>query len=319
MAFDFFLSYRRADRPLAKALVEALERRGVSIWWDEKIEAGVDWRDAIVENLIESHVLIILFSEECNSSKQLKKELALADDMNKDVVPVLIEDTKPKGHFLYELAARNWVQIHPHPERKIDELADKLLAMTGKAPVQSTPEAPIDQSAATEVVKTVQKTVSTAPKASKPKTAKAKKTYRNYMPLKWIDLPVIIGAPASIFFTVAEADLDSDGIIGSLFYGVCIIAIFGALAFPIRYFMRGLRAGRAFWNYVASAITFYIIAFGLLVLYSVLEGRWASDMTEIMIFAGIGTAVSCVVAFIIYGIMHFFRSMNAFKQHVEEI
>lgn len=129
MDYDIFLSYRRADQELARELVTALEARGVGVWWDQKIEAGCDWRDAIVENLISSDMLVILFSEECNSSKQLKKELALADDMNKDVIPVLIEDTKPKGHFLYEMAARNWVQIFPDAESKINELADRLTTL----------------------------------------------------------------------------------------------------------------------------------------------------------------------------------------------
>ncbi len=134
MDYDIFLSYRRADQAIARDLVEALEARGVGVWWDQKIEAGVDWRDAIVENLIASDVLVILFSDECNSSKQLKKELAMADDMDKTVIPVLIEDIKPKGHFLYELAARNWIQIFPNPEKKIPELAERLTRVAEMSP-----------------------------------------------------------------------------------------------------------------------------------------------------------------------------------------
>ncbi len=134
MDYDIFLSYRRADQELARDLVAALEARGVGVWWDQKIDGGVDWRDAIVENLIASDMLVILFSNECNESKQLKKELALADDLDKDVIPVLIEDTKPKGHFLYELAARNWIQIFPNPEEKINDLADRLTSLAEDSP-----------------------------------------------------------------------------------------------------------------------------------------------------------------------------------------
>ncbi len=148
MNYDIFLSYRRADQELARALVEALDARGVGVWWDQKIEGGVDWRDAIVENLISSDMLVILFSEECNASKQLKKELALADEMDKNVVPVLIEDTKPKGHFLYELAARNWVQIFPNADQKIDNLADRLLHLAESSPggLSGTKSAPTSDS-----------------------------------------------------------------------------------------------------------------------------------------------------------------------------
>jgi len=127
MAYDIFISYRRTDQSMARALVFALESRGITVWWDQKIEGGEDWRDTIVEGLTHAKALVILFSESCNDSKQLKKELAVADMLDKNVVPVLIEDTKPKGHFLYELAALNWLQIFPDAERKVDGLANRLI------------------------------------------------------------------------------------------------------------------------------------------------------------------------------------------------
>ncbi len=164
MGYDIFLSYRRADQELARTLVAALEARGVGVWWDQKIDGGVDWRDAIVENLIDSDMLVILFSEECNASKQLKKELALADDMDKDVIPVLIEDTKPKGHFLYEMAARNWIQIHPHPENKINELADRLTSLAEATPdgLSGTPvPAPVETNTS-PIPESIQDTVTTS-------------------------------------------------------------------------------------------------------------------------------------------------------------
>jgi len=51
MAYDIFISCRRTDQPVARALVEQLEARGVKVWWDQKIEGGEDWRDAIVAGL----------------------------------------------------------------------------------------------------------------------------------------------------------------------------------------------------------------------------------------------------------------------------
>ena len=318
MAYDFFLSYRRADQAIARLLVEALQRRGVNIWWDQMIEAGVDWRDAIVDNLVDSKVLLILFSDECNNSKQLKKELALADDMDKSVVPTLIEDTKPKGHFLYELASRNWIQIHPHPERKIEELADKLMAMTGVGAGGSAPivaEKVIEKS----VSKRVSKPKKQKLKQSQSQSQKGAKNYRNFLPFKWIDLPVIMGAPLAFFFTFAKGDFDNDGVFGSLFYGVCIIAAYGALVFPIRYFMRNLRLGRAAANYLASAVFLYLAACASIVVYSIMEGWWHQDNLLLLLAAGIGWAVLGVIAFIIYGVMHFIRSMRAFRSHVEEI
>lgn len=134
MKHHIFLSYRRADREITKALVTELRAQKVTVWWDEDLDGGVDWRDSIVQNLSDSDMLVILFSAECNASKQLRKELAIADYMDKVVVPVLIEDTVPKGHFLYELASRNWIQIHPEAMTKVDRLVEKLVALVEEVP-----------------------------------------------------------------------------------------------------------------------------------------------------------------------------------------
>lgn len=131
MQYDIFISYRRSDQPVARALVAELEKRGVKVWWDQIIEGGEDWRDAIVQGLQSSTCLVILFSEECNDSKQLKKELAIADTLNKLVIPVLIEDTQPRGHYLYELAALNWIQVFPNPHSRAGDLAERLARELG--------------------------------------------------------------------------------------------------------------------------------------------------------------------------------------------
>ena len=252
MAYDFFISYRRADQAIARQLVEALESRGASVWWDAKIEAGADWRDAIVDNLVDADTLIILFSEECNESKQLRKELALADDMNKDVIPVLIEDTKPKGHFLYELAARNWVQIHPSPENKINDLADKLLVKDAASSAQASQSS--IAAADTAATKTVTKTVSKSPARAKKQKPTKEKKLGNFLPFRWFDLPVLIAAPLVIYFSLglSQSRNGAEAILGSLFYGICIIAAYGAIVFPIRYYLRNLRMLRAARYYLAS-------------------------------------------------------------------
>jgi hypothetical protein len=97
MASDIFLSYCRDDRPLAEQFVSIAARHGVNVWFDEEIEGGQDWREKIVNALGAAKALVILFSEHSNGSRQLIKELAVADNMRKLVIPVLVSNCEPQG------------------------------------------------------------------------------------------------------------------------------------------------------------------------------------------------------------------------------
>ena len=126
MAIDIFLSYSRNDRLLAEQFVKAAAARGVHVWFDEKIEVGQNWRERIVDALGTAKAFVILFSEYSNGSRQLIKELAIADNLEKLVIPVLISNCEPQGAYLYELSSRNWINIYPNPETQLAPLIDTL-------------------------------------------------------------------------------------------------------------------------------------------------------------------------------------------------
>lgn len=158
MASDIFLSYSRADQPLAEKFVQSASAQGLSVWYDQMIEGGEDWRGSIVDALGAAKVLVILFSEHSNASRQLIKELALADNLHKVVIPVLIADSQPRGAYLYELASRNWINLHPNPEARLTPLIENLQAQvalldSGSAP-PSAPQKPAARPAAPVQVST---------------------------------------------------------------------------------------------------------------------------------------------------------------------
>ena len=127
MTNDIFLSYSRNDRLLAEQFVKTAASRGVNVWFDENIEGEQDWRARIVDALGTTKALVILFSEYSNGSRQLIKELAIADKTGKLVIPVLISNCEPQGAYLYELASRNWINIYPNPETRLAPLIDILM------------------------------------------------------------------------------------------------------------------------------------------------------------------------------------------------
>jgi len=325
LSYDIFLSYRRSDRPIARDLVAELEARGVAVWWDEKIEGGEDWRDAIVDGLERSSSLVILFSDECNASKQLKKELAIADTLDKLIIPVLIEETQPKGHYLYELASRNWIQIFPNAEQKTAKLAEKLAATLDGADLLSRPSSPAEAPAAapspTETAPAPTARAA-APKPKKTKPAKpAKRTRRDFLPFKWIDLlPLGAGLVGIFYLMSSQGDLDMDNPLEALGQlvglGALLLGAYGALVFPIRYFMRGRRVGRAALMYALSSIVLLGLFFGGLILWW--EGDIESSIDDLIIGAVIWGAMA-VVAIVLYAILSGIRAARNFRKNVEVI
>lgn len=348
MQYDFFLSYRRTDQALARALAGALEGRGARVWWDDRIEGGEDWREAIVTNLEASEALVILFSDACNASKQLRKELAVADLLDKQVIPVLIEPTVPRGHFLYELAALNWLQIHPDPASKIGELSERLVAETGLAPVaeQSGSSALADDSdgyalafdessfagaappAAASPAPAARKRAAPAPKVARARPAKEKKPHRNLLAFKWYEVLLALllaGLPILGNMAVPPEGRVQTPTVLALDYAMValLVLIFIAIiVFPFRYFFRRLRARTALFFHLAS-VWLLSAALGIL---SAFHPEFAEDtaglgenvLVYMLVWGGL-TFLMSLLAFLIYGALHFQRSLRQLKSNTEVV
>ena len=60
---DVFVSYKAEDRRRVKPLVDALEAEGYSVWWDEQIGGGAQWRHAIETELNSAKCVIVAWSK----------------------------------------------------------------------------------------------------------------------------------------------------------------------------------------------------------------------------------------------------------------
>lgn len=134
MAGEIFISYRRSDQAKAELLYRLLKERGVEAWYDALLEAGDDWRTKTAGALETAPIFVLLFSQAASESTDIAKELAAATLEKKLVVPVRIENIRPKGAFLYELASRNWVDAYEDTEAKFAKLADNLAALVKGGP-----------------------------------------------------------------------------------------------------------------------------------------------------------------------------------------
>ena len=143
MTAPVFVSHSSRDLKPVRALVDALEKRGVACWISERdIAAGDNYGDFIVDAIEKAGAMVLVFSGAANDSDEIKKEVALASQRRITVVPVRIEDVAPSKAFRYELATRNWIDIFPDWDAGVAKLGDRLAAILALPPDERKVPAP---------------------------------------------------------------------------------------------------------------------------------------------------------------------------------
>lgn len=91
---DLFISYAHADIERARRVRQALERHGLRCWMDEwRLEAGSDWRNDIGQGILAASAVVFLASPASLASDWCAKELQLATQHGRLVVPVWLVRT----------------------------------------------------------------------------------------------------------------------------------------------------------------------------------------------------------------------------------
>ena len=80
---DLFISYARVDHDQTAQLAQALERRGLSVWWDRELVGGDEFSAEIEKALEAAGAVIVCWSAAGAKSRWVKDEASLAADANK--------------------------------------------------------------------------------------------------------------------------------------------------------------------------------------------------------------------------------------------
>ncbi|HZF13464.1 MAG TPA: toll/interleukin-1 receptor domain-containing protein [Thermoanaerobaculia bacterium] len=75
---SIFISYKREDSEVARALRQALRAEGLSVWWDEELRSGDRWADTIDTVLGAADAVVVLWSALSAQSDWVRYEAAVA-------------------------------------------------------------------------------------------------------------------------------------------------------------------------------------------------------------------------------------------------
>ncbi len=102
---DIFISYSSKDRAQAEQLTELLASAGLSVWIDKQgIGAATSWSKEIVDAIDECKALVVLLSPSSIASKNVAKEIAIAAERNKKILPLDLEPVTLPNEIAYHLA-----------------------------------------------------------------------------------------------------------------------------------------------------------------------------------------------------------------------
>lgn len=132
---DVFISHSSKDKEIADKVVSYLEERGVSCWIAPRnIVPGSEWAASINTAITATRVFLIIYSANSSQSKQVVREISLAES-RKDVfiIPYKIDDTPLSGTFEYYLSAEHWITADVSKNSyNLEGLYNLIIGITGK-------------------------------------------------------------------------------------------------------------------------------------------------------------------------------------------
>jgi formylglycine-generating enzyme required for sulfatase activity len=128
MTYDLFISHSSADAETAQALVTDFENRNISCWMAPRdIPMGSSYHEEIVQAIENSRAMLLLFSNAANKSEHVLREVELAAQGKKPILPLRIDVSEPAGGLKYMLANKQWVERKALGNRLVDTI-EQLLA-----------------------------------------------------------------------------------------------------------------------------------------------------------------------------------------------
>ncbi len=137
---DIFISYNREDMTVAKCFQRGLEQEGLSVWWDQSLQAGEAYDEVTEAALRGAKAVVVLWSPRSVVSRWVRAEATLADRA-KTLLPILIEPCERPIMFeltqTTELIGWNGDLADPAWRRLVLDARDFIARASDAAPASS--------------------------------------------------------------------------------------------------------------------------------------------------------------------------------------
>ena len=126
--YNLFVSCSAEDEKMARAIVDRLEMWNVRCWMaSHNVLPGRDFVDEIITAIDECDYFVVLLSEESYSSVWVEKEILLALDKHKYIIPLLIDETDLNERFDLMLKNIQIRRVGNDVEKAICEIASVFM------------------------------------------------------------------------------------------------------------------------------------------------------------------------------------------------
>ena len=140
--YDVFISFSSINIEIARFICDQLEAQGITCWLADRnrhdIPPGENWADQLMKGLENSKMVLLIFSKESNLSRHVQNEIGIAFDSKLDILPMRIQEEKPKGVLRYYLVHTQWFDIIPPPppmeKGKLEKLMEVVRHLINETP-----------------------------------------------------------------------------------------------------------------------------------------------------------------------------------------
>ena len=101
-----FISYSHKDAEIVFSELKKFKNEKYNIWYDQGIDIGIDWDDAIAEALEACSLFVCFISKNSLASSNVINEIKFADDENKDIILIYLDESQLTGGLKLRLRNR---------------------------------------------------------------------------------------------------------------------------------------------------------------------------------------------------------------------